>query len=342
MTRDTITALRCYEPAHLVVARAQAAKPCAPQARDLEILRALWAHRFLTTHDVAELWWGGRAPRAAQRRLGRLFDAGYVVRFRPRLTRGSFPWTFALTRQGVALLREQAVLPEAARYVPPPLHNFEYVRHDLELNAWVIAYRRRVGSVIQSWLGDQEGEVRPVERGDGDSRELGDGVSVEGLRLAAPQLVRPDAVLELELPTEQGFGVFYLELDRTRRPDKVRPKLARYDALISSWWRHAPAHEYQRDAPYAIFICQDDRHLRTFLDAGDAELTGHEWASHFTPDQLLYPGRERILFANAEALHRGELEAWRVPTYPAAHPSRHGDDRPHRVSLPALAHDEAS
>jgi hypothetical protein len=338
MRRDTFTALRRYEPAHLVVSRPAEIVACVPQPRDLEILRALWAYRFLTTHDIASLWWETPGARAAQQRLARLFAAGYLVRFRPRMTRGSFPWTFALTRAGFALLQEQGAVPVAARYAQPPLHNFEYVRHDLQLNAWVIAYRRRVGDTVRGWLGEQESEVRPPDLPRQPRIELAEGLTVEGLRAPRPQLIRPDAVLELALRSEQGFGAFYIELDRTRRPDKARVKLARYDAFISWWWRHSEAHAFQLDAPYAIFVCQDEAHMRAFLTAADAELGGHEWGTRFSPEEFVYPARERVLFVDEQDMHAGRLEAWRAPTFPPGHPARHGADAaPHRVQLPASA-----
>lgn len=37
------------------------AEDLAPQARDLEILRALWRYRFLLTSQIVDEWWPGRS-----------------------------------------------------------------------------------------------------------------------------------------------------------------------------------------------------------------------------------------------------------------------------------------
>ncbi len=48
------------------------AEDLAPQARDLEILRALWRYRFLLTSQIAKEWWPGKALYGTQRRLLRM------------------------------------------------------------------------------------------------------------------------------------------------------------------------------------------------------------------------------------------------------------------------------
>jgi predicted transcriptional regulator len=78
--------------------RATKAAACALQPRDLEILVALARYRFLTTGQIGELWWEGRGLRAVRRRMTRLFEAGFVERFRPQTLRGSYQWTYCLRR----------------------------------------------------------------------------------------------------------------------------------------------------------------------------------------------------------------------------------------------------
>src|SRR5688572_26385669 len=69
---------------------------CALQPRDIAILYGVWRYKFLTADQIIELWWTGCTPRAAQRRLRKLFCAGYLERFRPITRRGSFPWAYHL------------------------------------------------------------------------------------------------------------------------------------------------------------------------------------------------------------------------------------------------------
>jgi hypothetical protein len=307
---------------------------CALQPRDLEILRALWAHHFLTTDQIAALWWATENPRPAQRRMARLFAAGHVERFRPRLPKGSFPWTYALTRTGFNQARRHRALPEAARFVERPLHNFQYVVHDLDLNAWVVAYRALIGDAFLGWAGEQESETRPPSAKQPGRLEIEDGLTIEGLSDPRPQPLRPDSVLELELPNEDGFGSFLVEYDRTRRPDKIRRKLARYDAFLCWWWRHTERYGSRLDAPYALFVCQDDAHVQAFCAAADMELRGHEWAARLDPEEHVFPARERILFVNARRAQRGSLEAWALPGFPPGHPAREaGGSR--RTTLPS-------
>lgn len=62
-----------------------------------------------------------------------------------------------------------------------------------------------------------------------------------------------------------------------------------------------------------LFICQDADHLDLFLDAADRELTGYQWQPN-APNRHI--GRQRLLFADEAAIHRGEAVAYRVPTLP--------------------------
>jgi hypothetical protein len=78
----------------------------------------------------------------AQRRLRELFDAGLVERFRPLSLRGSYPWTYHLGERMHAMLRDSGVCEIAARYRPRVVHEFGHVLHELQLDAWVLAYRR--------------------------------------------------------------------------------------------------------------------------------------------------------------------------------------------------------
>ena len=337
MSERSYASLRDYDQAVLWVDRRERVEPCALQPRDVEILADLWRYKFLRTDDVAALRWETGERRAPQRRLTKLFRAGYLDRFRPRLWRGSLPWTYALAREGFKLAEACGALAEGARYVERPVFNYQYVLHDLQLNAWVLAYRRHAGEELRAWYGEQESEVEPPK----DPRRLrhdGGAPHIEGLVRPEPQLIRPDAVLELAIDTPQGTGCFFVEYDRTRRPDKACKKFVRYDSFISRWWRHSEAYGFRQEAPYAIFVCQDQQHLDAFLAAADDALRGHEW-DFAAGGPGRYPGRERILFTDEQDVQRGRLEAWRVPPQPPGSFQRHADAQPHRVALPGYSAD---
>src|SRR3954447_7201666 len=126
---------------------------CAIQPRDIAVLRDVWRYKFLTAHQLLELWWPGRSARAGQRRLRKLFEAGHLDRFRPITRRGSFPWTYQLGEQGHALLQRHGVIGPGRRYLHRSVYDYGSVLHEIQLNAWVLAYRRALGPLLLSWEG---------------------------------------------------------------------------------------------------------------------------------------------------------------------------------------------
>jgi hypothetical protein len=100
-------------------------------------------------------------------------------------------------------------------------------------------------------------------------------------------------------------------------------KCRRYDAFLAWRWRHT--HLGARgDAPYVLFICEDDEQRDDFFARADGELTAHLWHPSSTVDQHEYVGRRRILFCDERDAHLGRSHARRVAPYPPAHPARLG------------------
>ncbi|MEX0993591.1 MAG: replication-relaxation family protein [Solirubrobacterales bacterium] len=140
------------------------AEDLEPQARDLEIIRALWRYRFLLTSQIAREWWPGKSLYAAQRRLLRMTAAGWVTRFRPRLSKGMHEWIYQLARKGFDLGRRSwgldgPYIPPEAKWRPRHVADYNVVQHDLQVNAWVMAYRRLAGNGVVDWLGPDESRV---------------------------------------------------------------------------------------------------------------------------------------------------------------------------------------
>jgi Transposase, Mutator family len=71
------------------------------QPRDVALVRDVRRYKFLTAPQLRNLWWPESSVQAADRRLLKLFGAGYLERFRPISRRGSFPPREARARQGV-------------------------------------------------------------------------------------------------------------------------------------------------------------------------------------------------------------------------------------------------
>jgi len=89
-----------------------------------------------------------------------------------------------------------------------------------------------------------------------------------------------------------------------------------------------------------IFICQAQQQRQTFMHAADHELTGHRAAHNSTDDAPSYPGRSNILFVTELDMHKGDLEAARLPPHPPGHPKRQASNsRVRRIQLPAARAD---
>jgi Replication-relaxation len=282
-----------------------------------------------------ELFWPHAKPQAGRLRLRRLFDAGCLERFRPVALRGSFPWTFHLGRDGHRLLREAGLAPADERYIQRSVYGYGRVVHDLQLNGWVLAYRRLVGSALRRW--DGETDIQPPPHARAQQRRLDDNWSAEGLSDRKARLLRPDALLEL--PRRGGGShTFLVEHDRTRRVDKNYDKFRRYDSFVCWWWRQHPAWAERGEAPFVLFVCQDEDQRDLFLAAADRELSGHLWHPSVGADEHVYVGRRRVLFACEIDMHAGHLDAWRLPSLPPGHPRRRGREAEVRaVRLPGAA-----
>ena len=295
--------------------------PMAIQPRDFAIVLDVWRYKFLTAPMVHALYWDGGSMWPAQRRLQKMFNAGLLERFRPISLRGSYPWTYHLGERGHVILRDSQEVDTGWRYRPHVVHEFGYVLHDLQLNAWVIAYRRQPSVRFLSWEGERTIEPPTTTKDErAEPRWLpGGGWTVHGLRDWSHRPVRPDAVIEIDRGEWEVPYTLLIELDRTRRVDKNFEKFRRYDTFLVWWWNwmeqalHAPV-------PYVIFVCQDEDQLDQFLHAADYELTGYHDCLDYNRNQFV--GRNRVLFAVEQHMHAGRLEAWRVPAVPRDHPNR--------------------
>lgn len=259
--------------------------------RDIAICETIHHLRFASSDQLAEIHWPGRSRQAADRRLLMLFRAGLVDRLRPRgpTGGGSFPWCYSLARRGQELLTAAGRLP-AQPFRPRRVSDFGYVVHDLHVNAWVLAYRRHVGDRLLGWTGETEAFTAPEQTA------------------ALHRPVRPDAILDVRLATGKEASMF-VELDRTRRPEKNFEKLERYDAFLTRWADELPVGKTAGGA-LALFVCPDEPSLARFLRAAHRRLTLQLRGVNE------HPGRLRTFFAVEDDIHAGRLRAWRVSATP--------------------------
>lgn len=310
-----------YDGAAIEQSRRDAVVPCAIQPRDVAIVHDVGRYKFLTSPQLRELWWPTASVQAADRRLLKIFRAGLLERFRPVAKRGegSHPWTYCLGEEGHRLLQHAGLIPFSHRYKRREVYDFGHVLHELQLNAWVLAYRRALDGALLEWDGETSLEppvgLQPGER-------LDDDWSAEGLKLPRPRTVCPDAVVEVAGDTDDTpTRLILVEYDRTRRLDKNFEKFKRYDAFLNWWWVHTYV-SARGAAPFVLFVCQDEAQRDLFLSAADRELVGHRWHPDVEPEQYEYVGRQRMLFAAEVDAHEGRLAARRIPAFPPGHRAR--------------------
>jgi len=337
MRPDSYTDIHRYDGAVLERGKRGELVPCAVRARDVAIVHDVWRYKFLTSSQLLELWWPDRPRQAGSLRLLKLHRAGYLDRFRPISRHGSYAWTYHLAAGGHRLLQRAGTIDAGERFARREIYDYGHVLHDLQLNAWVIAYRRALGPALLAWEG--ETDISPPKDARRAQLRLEDDWSAEGLRHREARALRPDAIVEIARgDLDARSRLFLIEHDRTRRIDKNYDKLRRYDAFLCWWWRHTSRLERAEDEPWVLFVCQDEAQRETFLDAADRELTGHRWHPSAAPADYIYLGRRRILFAAERDVHAGLLEARRVPAFPPGHPARHGEHAEiRRVRLPGAA-----
>lgn len=331
---DTYAELRLAEGKLLRWGQRDGKAEVALQARDLEILVALTRYRFLTTGQIAELWWEGRGLRAVRRRMTRLFEAAFVERFRPQTLRGSYQWTYCLARDGFRAAEQTGELPPSLKFAPrrEAIFDYRYVIHDLRVNEWVLRFRELLGDRLLDWAGPDESLTRPP-KGYSAGSMGGSEHDVIGIEDDAMRPIQPDARLDIE--GDSGEVSLFVEYDRTRRVDKNYDKFRRYEAFLAGWWQAVLPEGSRR--PAVVFICQDAQHRDRFVDAADWQLTSYQqrWADLNPVPEFVV--RDRVLFAIEEDMHAGRADAVRLPHHPPR--VRDRDDRLRGVWLPGAHHD---
>src|SRR5918999_1145754 len=156
MLPNSYTAVHRYDGAIIQRQRCDDPEPCSLRQRDLAIVRDVWRYHFLTTNQLRELWWPGKSIQAARRRLVKLLRAGYLERFRPYSPRGSYEWTYFLSAAGHRLLRDLGVVDPGSRFKPRDVFDYGRALHDIQLNAWILAYRRLLGTALLEWHGEHQ------------------------------------------------------------------------------------------------------------------------------------------------------------------------------------------
>jgi len=294
--------------------------------RDLRLMALLHGANFLSMSQLTALGWGFSRERAAQMRLKRLHDNGYVDRFRPASAYGRAEWNYRLTSVGFSALRECEMVPDERRYTPVPLTSISYAEHDLQLASIVLHITQDAAvdgeeALIRQmpfrWLGPRNGRIE-ID-GDGETERSPAAQLPPGTHLfpagSRTGYLEPDATL-IAGSGEDRFAVL-IEYDRTERPHKQIDRLRRYDRWLLDGWRKGPfaAHAI---APAVIFMTSREVPLGRLIETADETFTASYGGEHTDPHEDTYPARERVLFCSREHVLAGDWMMRRTPSLPPA------------------------
>jgi hypothetical protein len=320
-------------------------RPVTPDTTDLELLAWLTELRFALATQIHRRFGAGRSYSTTQRRLKKLSQAGWVQRFQFfRDTGASSALVYLVTGEGIATVRD-AIGPHGPYLDPrrewkaPSTDDpaMRRGRHDLHVNAWVLALEAHFGEAVRRIRGPRNSYVAPPWRTlDGERRAVGpDELRLPGgrtphgflrtdrahQRVAVEQFmaIEPDATVELRMRVEQRIVVtdLFVELDRTFKPAKNIDKFERYDHMMSGWCtlkdRYA---KHCTDPPLVVFVCRDQSNAKEFCRAADPVVTAaHAYGGEY-PSEWRYLGRERMVFVAERDIHEGRLVAYALPSLP--------------------------
>lgn len=208
--------------------------PARIRDRDLWILEALGKMRFLTTAQLARLFFGG-SRWCANKRLRRLYDAGFVAVWVRSLAEENL---YSLSRKGREILRSEAADQPRRAYCPTGLD--KQLTHLLAINdvrvGMIAALSDDVGQLIE-WHSDWD------------------------LRQHAGALIVPDSIFTLQWTgATTATRTYSLEIDHhTKSAARFLNKIVGYAAL-----RHQPTGLFGfRDYTMLIVVC-DQRWLTNY------------------------------------------------------------------------------
>ncbi len=146
--------------------------------------------------------------------MTRLFEAGFVERFRPQTLRGSYQWTYCLARDGYRAAQQTGELAPNLKFAPrrEAIFDYRYVIHDLRVNEWVLRYRALLGERLLDWAGPDESLIQPPKGSSVVTADDGEH-DIVGVEDEAVRPIQPDA--RLDVRGVNGEVSVFVEYDRT-------------------------------------------------------------------------------------------------------------------------------
>jgi hypothetical protein len=303
--------------------RPESPAPVGLTVRDLRLMALLHDTNYLSASQLTLLGWGN-AERAAQERLKRLHDAGYLDRFRPLAARGTCEWNYRLTQAGWQALVAHDAPADDRHYAPAEITSISYTEHDLQLAAIVLLIAAAAaapgpGGLLDrmpfEWQGHRSGRIEPDTTEQPD-RSPAPGLP-EGTRMhperSRPGYLEPDATL-IGRVGEERFAVL-IEYDRTDRPHKQVDRLRRYDHWLNDGWRHGPFATHSAP-PSVVFLTARERPLSRLIETADKTFTAWHGAHQATGREGTHPARQRVVFTSRERIMNGDWTMQRTPGLP--------------------------
>src|SRR4051812_864500 len=316
-----------------------------PEPIDHEIIAWLADVRFALATQVHRRFFADRSYSTTQRRLRRMTQAGWVQRFQFfRESGASSALVYMVTEDGLAATKDQVgprgpYLNPRREWSAPSTEDpaMRRARHDLHVNAWVLAAQALLGDGVRSLRGPRGSHVAPPARtvggekiayGPGDLKLPGGRTPHGFLRtdlhrrrveVERFRAVEPDATIEVRLlfGERRWHTDVFVELDRTFKPSKNVDKFERYDHMLSGWYRHKDRYaKYLPDPPLVVFICRDQSNAKEFCRAADPVVTAALAYGGEYPAEWPYPARERMFFVAERDAHEGRLVGYALPTLP--------------------------
>ena len=218
------------------------------EPRDIEILRRLHERRFLRTTHIVELLGTDHSAQGITRRLGRLFDHGYVDRplakKREHLNGTNRPMVHALGDLGAQeLYRRGLIRKNAGRWAEKNRAVGEaFIDHELLTADVLTAIEegcRNSGKV--RFIPPDEILARAPWETQEKQKPLQLGATVEYRGKTVSQRTMPDGMFAIEFLEDGDEALFFLEADRGTMPqhrsDTLQSFIFKKFLLYYGWWQ---------------------------------------------------------------------------------------------------------
>lgn len=214
---------------------------------DVEIIRQVWRHRFLTSNHIMALV--EMNPGSVLRRLTKLYHAGYLDRPKdqPRARQQSgVPMAYALGNKGADLLAE--LTGQRRLKVDWTTKNreagFNFIEHTLMVSNFMVcldlACRSKKEEIRLIWSEEIQKNM-PRKKVVGGSpfgwKVIASHETASGVKKDYPIGVIPDQVFGLHFPKKKEASFFFLEADQSTMP-LVRSSFAKSSYLkkLVAYW----------------------------------------------------------------------------------------------------------